>query len=147
MNAQRYLYLSSGIVSICGIVFQVLYGAAGSYLFGDSVLYYCITIGLFLMAMGIGAAVSERLKNWLVTRFVQAEFLIAIIGGFSVFGLFFFSSFFDQGTAQVYLYIVISLTGFLTGLELPILIRRVQEIRADISKSTAVSCSLTMQEA
>lgn len=137
MNAQRYLYLSSGIVSICGIVFQVLYGAAGSYLFGDSVLYYCITIGLFLMAMGIGAAVSERLKNWLVTRFVQAEFLIAIIGGFSVFGLFFFSSFFDQGTAQVYLYIVISLTGFLTGLELPILIRRVQEIRADISKSTA----------
>ncbi|ELK48073.1 UNVERIFIED_CONTAM: polyamine aminopropyltransferase [Halobacillus marinus] len=137
MNAQKYLYLSSGIVSICGIVFQVLYGAAGSYLFGDSVLYYCITIGLFMMAMGIGAALSEKLKNWLVTRFVQAEYLIALVGGFSVFGLFFFTAYFDDGVAQIYLYTVISLTGFLTGLELPILIRRVQEIREDISKSTA----------
>ncbi|MFD1020573.1 polyamine aminopropyltransferase [Thalassobacillus hwangdonensis] len=137
MNDQRYLYLSSGIVSVCGIVFQVLYGAAGSYLFGDSVLYYCITIGLFLMAMGIGAAVSEKLKKQLITRFVQAEYLIAVIGGFSIFGLFFFTSFFGQEVAQIYLYLVISLTGYLTGLEMPILIRRVQEIRDDISKSTA----------
>lgn len=137
MKAQRYLYFSSGIVSICGIVYQVLYGAAGAYLFGDSVLFYCITIGLFLMAMGIGAALSEYIKHSLVARFVQAELMIAVIGGFSIFGLFFFLSFFGPGIAKLYLYAVISLTGFLTGLELPILIRRVESVREDISKSTA----------
>ncbi|KAB8137747.1 polyamine aminopropyltransferase [Gracilibacillus oryzae] len=137
MSTQRYLYFSSGIVSICGIVYQVLYGAAGSYLFGDSVLFYCITIGLFLMAMGIGAALSERIKDFLVARFIQAEYMIALIGGLSIFGLFFIIAYFDAGIAQLYLYIVISLTGFFTGLELPILIRRVEDIREDISKSTA----------
>lgn len=137
LSTQRYLYFSSGIVSICGIVYQVLYGAAGSYLFGDSVLFYCITIGLFLMAMGIGAAISERIKKFLVARFIQAEYMIALIGGLSIFGLFFMLSYFDAGIAQLYLYIVISLTGFFTGLELPILIRRVEDVRGDISKSTA----------
>ncbi|MBZ5753353.1 polyamine aminopropyltransferase [Metabacillus rhizolycopersici] len=137
MKEQRYLYFSSGIVSICGIVYQVLYGAAGSYLFGDSVLFYCITIGLFLMAMGIGAALSEQIKHSLVARFIQAELLIALFGGFSIFGLFFFFSYFDEEIAKIYLYGIISITGFLSGLELPILIRRVESIREDISKSTA----------
>ncbi len=137
MKEQRYLYISSGIVSVCGIVYQVLYGAAGSYLFGDSVLFYCVTIGLFLMSMGIGAALSERIKHSLVARFIQAELLIALVGGFSIFGLFFFLSYSGPEIAQLYLYIVIAITGFLTGLELPILIRRVESIREDISKSTA----------
>lgn len=137
MSKEKYLYLSSSIVSICGIVYQVLYGASGAYLFGDSVLFYCITIGLFLMFMGIGAALSEKIKTSLMNRFVQTEYLIALVGGFSTLGLFYFMSYFSIEFAQLYLYFVIAITGFLTGIELPILIRKAESIGNDIGKSTA----------
>ncbi|TFB25110.1 polyamine aminopropyltransferase [Filobacillus milosensis] len=137
MANHSYLYLSSAIVSICGIVYQVLYGAAGSYLFGDSVFFYCMTIGLFLMFMGVGAAFSEYIKHSLMNRFVQTEYLIAILGGFSVLGLFFCMSYYGVNVAQMYLYIVISVTGFLTGIELPILIRKAQSMGEEIGRSTA----------
>lgn len=131
------IYLSSGIVSICGIVYQVLYGAVGSYLFGDGVLFYSITIGLFLMGMGIGASLSERIHNRLISTFVQIEYLIAIIGGLSTLGAFYTLAQFGTEVSQLYLYIVITLTGALTGLELPILIRKAEEIGEESRKSVA----------
>ncbi len=131
------IYLSSGIVSICGIVYQVLYGAVGSYLFGDGVLFYSITIGLFLMGMGIGASLSERIHNRLISTFVQIEYLIALIGGLSTLGAFYTLAQFGTEVSQLYLYLVITLTGALTGLELPILIRKAEEIGEESRKSVA----------
>lgn len=135
----KSIYLSSGIVSICGIVYQVLYGAAGSILFGDSVLYYCVTIGLFLMGMGFGAGKTERVQKYLLNKFIQIEYGIALVGSISVLGLFFISSnpHLGQEAAQLFLYIVIGLTGFLTGIELPILIREAEKTENELSKSTA----------
>ncbi|AQQ52007.1 polyamine aminopropyltransferase [Planococcus lenghuensis] len=131
------IYLSSGLVSICGIVYQVLYGAVGSYLFGDGVLFYSITIGLFLMGMGIGAISSERVHNGLTDRFIQIEYAIAVIGGLSTLGAFYTLAHYGTETSQLYMYLVITLTGALTGLELPILIRKAEAIGEESRKSVA----------
>ncbi|WLR42324.1 polyamine aminopropyltransferase [Bacillus carboniphilus] len=134
---KRRIFTSSGIVSICGIVYQVLYGAAGSYLFGNSTFFYSLTIGLFLSGMGIGAMHSEKFHKNLISTFIMTEYLIAMIGGFSIFFLFYMQVNFGDSIAKIFLYTVIIITGYLTGLELPLLIRKSEEINADLKESTA----------
>lgn len=137
MTKVSKIYMASAIVSICGITFQVLLGALGSYTLGDSVKQYAFTIGLFLSGMGIGSFLSERVMKNLMDRFIQIEFAVAIVGGFSSFLLFYILAFHDYVTGQLYLYGITVIIGALTGLELPILIRRASEIGEKLNRSTA----------
>lgn len=131
------IYWASAIVSICGITFQVLLGALGSYTLGDSVKQYAFTIGLFLSGMGVGSFASEKVMTRLMERFVQIELLIGTVGGTSSFLLFYVIAFHDYATAQWFLYSLTFLIGGLTGLELPLLIRRASEIGEKLNRSTA----------
>lgn len=137
LSTLRKIYFASAIVSICGITFQVLFGAVGSYAFGDSVATYAWTIGLFLSGMGVGSATSERLMKNLVARFIQVEFGVAIIGGTSSFLMFMVLAFYGVTTAEFYLRVVTFAVGALTGLELPILIRKAHQIGEELHRSTA----------
>lgn len=131
------IYWASGIVSICGIIFEVLFGAAGSYILGDGVKQYTLTISLFLTGMGIGASISERVTKHLILSFVWIEYAIGLIGGFSTFLFFGVTAFLPDGTDALFLYFITLLVGTLTGLELPILIRKANAIGISLKKSTA----------
>lgn len=133
----KRIYWASGIVSICGIIFEVLFGALGSYVLGDGVKQYTLTISLFLTGMGIGAFLSEKVTRRLVAAFIRIEFGVAIVGGLSSLLMFGVSAYLPPGTDALYLYAVILIVGALTGLELPILIRKAQEIGVTVNKSTA----------
>lgn len=137
VRKSRIIYWSSGIVSICGIIFEVLFGALGSYILGDGVKQYTLTISLFLTGMGIGASLSERVMKHLIITFVWIEFGVAVIGGFSSFTMFGITAFSPAGTEAFYLYFITLLVGGLTGVELPILIRKANEIGVTLNKSTA----------
>ncbi|MCA0986342.1 polyamine aminopropyltransferase [Guptibacillus algicola] len=136
-NKSSQLYWASGIVSICGIIFEVLFGALGSYILGDGVKQYTITISLFLTGMGIGASLSERVVKNLITRFIVIELMIGIIGGVSSFAVFGITSIAGEESTAIFLYSIILIVGGLTGLELPILIRKANEIGVEMNKSTA----------
>ncbi|WP_369809995.1 polyamine aminopropyltransferase [Gracilibacillus caseinilyticus] len=133
----HFIYWASGIVSICGIIFEVLFGALGSYILGDGVKQYTLTISLFLTGMGIGASLSERVTKKLILSFIYIEFLVALIGGFSSFLMFAVTAFSSDGTDALFLYVVTLIIGALTGVELPILIRKANEIGVTLQKSTA----------
>jgi spermidine synthase len=133
----KAIYWASGIVSICGIIFEVLFGAAGSYILGDGVKQYTLTISLFLTGMGIGAYISEKVTKNLILSFVWIEYLIGILGGFSVFLLFGVTAYIGDGTDAFFLYSITLLVGTLTGVELPILIRKANEIGETLNRSTA----------
>lgn len=134
----HFIYWASGIVSICGIIFEVLFGALGSYILGDGVKQYTLTISLFLTGMGgIGASLSERVTKNLVLSFIYIEFFVALIGGFSSFLMFGATAFFSSGTDALFLYLITLTIGALTGVELPILIRKANEIGVTVEKSTA----------
>ncbi|MGM0843421.1 MAG: polyamine aminopropyltransferase [Bacillota bacterium] len=133
----KAIYWASGIVSICGIIFEVLFGAAGSYILGDGVKQYTLTISLFLTGMGIGASVSEKVTKNLIVSFIWIELLIGLIGGLSIFTLFGVTAFLGEGTDAFFLYAVTALVGALTGVELPILIRKANEIGETLNRSTA----------
>ncbi|WP_054861412.1 polyamine aminopropyltransferase [Gracilibacillus sp. JCM 18860] len=133
-----FIYWASGIVSICGIVFEVLFGALGSYILGDGVKQYTLTISFFLTGMGgIGATLSERVTKNLILSFIYIEFLVALIGGFSSFLMFGVTAFAAGGADAIFLYVITFLVGALTGVELPILIRKANEIGVTLEKSTA----------
>ncbi|SES91404.1 spermidine synthase [Oceanobacillus limi] len=137
IRQSKIIYWSSGIVSICGIIFEVLFGALGSYILGDGVKQYTLTISLFLTGMGIGASLSEKFMKNLIITFVWIEFGVAIIGGFSSFTMFGMTAFAPSGTDALFLYFITLVVGALTGVELPILIRKANEIGVTLNKSTA----------
>lgn len=131
------IYWASGIVSICGIIFEVLFGALGSYILGDGVKQYTLIISLFLTGMGIGASISERVMKNLLVTFIWIEFMVALIGGFSSFVMFGMTAFAPDGTDALFLYLITFTIGALTGIELPILIRKANEIGEELNRSTA----------
>ncbi|WP_066194923.1 polyamine aminopropyltransferase [Gracilibacillus timonensis] len=133
----QFIYWASGIVSICGIIFEVLFGALGSYILGDGVKQYTLTISLFLTGMGIGASLSEKVTKELILSFIYIEYFVALIGGLSSFLMFAATAFFGSGTDALFLYSITLIVGALTGVELPILIRKANEIGVTLQKSTA----------
>ncbi|ENH96944.1 spermidine synthase [Gracilibacillus halophilus YIM-C55.5] len=137
LRQSYFIYWASGIVSICGIVFEVLFGALGSYILGDGVKQYTLTISLFLTGMGIGASLSEKITKHLILSFIYIEFFVAFIGGFSSFLMFAITAYSSSGTDAFFLYAVTLIVGALTGIELPILIRKANEIGVTLQKSTA----------
>jgi len=137
VRKSQIIYWSSGIVSICGIIFEVLFGALGSYILGDGVTQYTLTISLFLTGMGIGAAISEKVTKKLILSFIWIEYGVAVVGGFSSFTMFGITAFAPGSTDAFYLYLITLVVGALTGFELPILIRKANEIGVELNRSTA----------
>ncbi len=114
-----------------------MFGALGSYILGDGVKQYTLIISLFLTGMGIGASLSEKVMKNLIISFIWVEFGVAIIGGFSSFTMFGITAIAPDGTDAFYLYFITALVGALTGFELPILIRKANEIGVSLNRSTA----------
>ncbi len=129
------LLISILIVALCGIAYELIIGTISSYLLGNSVYQFSLTIGLFMFAMGIGSYMSKWLMNNLLTNFVLIEILVSLVGGLSSIVLFMaFPMMTVVYTTIMYLLIII--IGTLVGLEIPILTRilsQKESIRASIA--------------
>lgn len=115
------LLLSVFVISTCGLVYELIAGALSSYLLGDSVTQFSIIIGVYLSAMGIGSYLSRFIARNLIAVFIEIELLIGLIGGCSaalLFGLFEIAVYF-----RPLLYSLITVTGVLVGLEIPLIMR------------------------
>ncbi|MFO1518311.1 MAG: polyamine aminopropyltransferase [bacterium] len=115
------LLFSIFIISICGLVYELLAGTLASYLLGDSVTQFSTIIGVYLFSMGMGAYLSKFVHRHLTTLFIQVELLIGLIGGFSAALLFLL---FEQVSSfRILLYTWVILIGTLVGFEIPLLMR------------------------
>ncbi len=116
------LLLSILIVALCAITYQLIIGTVSSYLIGNSVYQFSMTIGLFMFAMGVGSFLSKGIIRNLISNFVFIEVVLAVIGGLSSLLLFMA---FPLITAlyTIVMYALILIIGTLVGLELPLLTR------------------------
>lgn len=128
-----WLLLSVLVVALCGIAYELIIAAVSSYLLGNSIAQFSITIGLFMFAMGIGSYLTKFIKDNLVERFIQIEIAVALIGGISAALLFVVFPFYAFYRPTMYGLILI--IGTLVGLEIPLLTRI-------ISRSNSFSDSL-----
>lgn len=110
------------VVSICAISYELIIGTLSSYLLGNSVTQFSLTIGIFLFAMGVGAFISQKITKRLFFYFVLTEILIAVIGGFSTTILYATFVTIEDAYVPVMIFLILAI-GTCIGLEVPLLTR------------------------
>jgi len=120
----RVLLLSILLVALCSITYELIIGTVSSYLLGNSVYQFSLTIGLYMSAMGVGSYLSKFVKRNLLENFFWVELSVGVLGGISsamLFGVFTFTPYFQPAMWAITLGI-----GTLVGLEIPLLTRYVR---------------------
>lgn len=114
------LLFSILVVALCGIVYELIIGTVSSYLLGNSVYQFSLTIGFFMFAMGLGSLISKYFSEEYVRNFILVEIAIALVGGVSSV-LLFMAFPFARILYELVMYTLILLIGALVGMEIPIL--------------------------
>lgn len=118
-----FLILTTLIVGMCSIVYELLVSTAASYFLGNSVKQFSLIIGFYMAAMGVGSYLSSFIQKDLLYRFVQTELLLGLVGAFSVPLIYIYFAYADLAGFQLFALLLISVIGLLTGLEVPLLTR------------------------
>jgi spermidine synthase len=134
--SRRNLYAITFITAMCTLIYELLIAQSISFFSSNSVVWYSLTIGLYLVSMGAGAFKAEKLADskHLIPALIKLEIILSLIGGMVVLFIYFsqmmMTFLWVRGLAFVgvscfYLVALVCIlaVGFLTGLELPLLIQ------------------------
>ena len=130
MKTERLLLLTAFIISGCSLCYELIIGAISSYISGDTVWQYSITIGLYMAAMGFGSYISKYIRRNLYDWFIGIEVIIGLIGGLSATFIFLANLYLEA--YQVVMYVSIIGIGILVGMEIPLLARILEVERGDL---------------
>lgn len=129
MQEKKFLYrrlmFTTFVISGCSMVYELLISSVSSYLLGDSILQFSITIGLYMCAMGLGSYLSKFVKTQLFDWFIFVEIGVGILGGTSSILLFLANVYLESYSLVMYSEII--LIGVLVGLEIPLLTRIIEK--------------------
>lgn len=134
MKLSRTLILSVFVVASCGLAYELIMAALASYLLGDSIFQYSFIIGLYLFSMGIGAHLTRYIRDEdALTRFIEIELLVGLLGGVSA--LFLFIAFgFAAAPFRTLLYALVLIIGTIVGMEIPLVMRVLNYHNADFKE-------------
>ncbi len=121
----RLLLFSVFVLSLCGIIYELVLGSLAAYLLGNPVQQYSITIGVFLSSMGLGSYLSRFLRKDLLKDFIIIEAALGFAGGVSVLILSYLFSF-SPYYFLLHLFFLI-IIGALVGLEIPLITRIIKK--------------------
>lgn len=113
------------MVAACAITYQLLIGTLSSYLLGNSVLHFSLTIGVFMFAMGAGAYLTRFLHTQLFAWFIAIEIALGLVGGSSA--LLLYLAYTASETYYVMHFTVTFFIGLLVGMELPLVTRLLRD--------------------
>ena len=134
--ARRAVLAAVFVCAACGLVYELALVALGSYLIGDTVGQASIVLGVMVFAMGLGALATKPLQTRAAIAFGAVELALALLGGFSVLGLY--AAFAWLDLYQPAMVAVAFIVGLLIGAEIPLLMVLLQRIRAQ-DAGTAVA--------
>lgn len=130
----RVLIFSVFIAASCGLAYELIAGALTSYLLGDSVMQFSTVIGCYLFAMGVGSHLSRYIKEEdTLTRFIEIELLVGLIGGMSAAALFVVFATFAAPFRAV-MYGLVFIIGMLVGMEIPLVMRVLNRRKTEFSE-------------
>lgn len=120
---KHILIFSVFVVASCGLAYELIAGALSSYLLGDSIFQFSTIIGCYLFAMGVGAHFSKYVdEKDVLSRFVDIELAIGLIGGLSA-ALLFLTFAWAAAPFRTLLYVMVFLIGAMVGMEIPLVMR------------------------
>jgi spermidine synthase len=110
------------ILGFCGVVYELVIAQSLSVLFGQPLVQYSLTIGIFLAGMGLGSHQSER---WRDPRFElwRVQMLLSLLTPLLWLGVWWLATGEAPLAARALAYSMCFFTGALTGSELPALFR------------------------
>ena len=107
-------------MALCGIAYELIISTVSSYLLGNSVYQFSLTIGFFMFSMGVGSYLSKLLADNLIQNFIAVEIAISLIGG--VCSLLLLMTFpYTRALYETVMFSLIFSIGALVGMEIPIL--------------------------
>lgn len=131
---KKILILSVFVVASCGLAYELVAGALSSYLLGDSVLQFSTIIGCYLFAMGVGAHFSKYVRDEdVLGRFIDIELAVGLVGGMSAAVLFMTFTWMGAPFRTV-LYLTVFLIGMMVGMEVPLVMRALNERRTGFAE-------------
>ena len=133
-GAVRAVLAITVVLSACSLLYELLIAQTLSLLAGNTIVWYSLTVGTYLGAMGLGAvAVGTRVVGSGWNKLFIVELLLSVVGACAVLMiqlahslyLFFLAS---PSGGNVFLFFGVSLAmvlivGLLSGIELPLLIQ------------------------
>ena len=134
------IYLIALILSACSLVYELLIAQSMAMLAANMVVWYSLTVGIYLAAMGLGAFLYERWfdgNRW--GRLIEVEIALSVVGALAVpvvhlahaVHLYVFIHGHAVASAALFFtacFVTIFVVGLLTGLELPLLVGLGNEI-------------------
>ena len=128
------VYIITFFLATTSIIYELVLAQTLSILSGNTVLWFSLTIGFFLGSMGLGSLYYKYFfkKNNYCANLINVEILLIIAGSLGV--LFIYGAHLITGYLlykefavaalvlfPVWSFLVITIIGFLTGIELPLL--------------------------
>ncbi len=136
-NVRRFSFILKASVfatGLAGIVAEYVLSTLATYLLGNAVFQWTITMSLMLFAMGLGSRLSKFFRNNLLDLFIGVEFLLsALCASASVlaYGLAAYTSYIG-----LVIYALAIAIGLLIGFEIPLVTRineDYEELRTNIA--------------
>lgn len=126
VNMERrfyFIYTSTAILAFCSLVYELLLGQLLSAYLGNTVLRYSVTIGLYMLAMGIGSLLAEGgFRKYALRSLQWVELSLTVIGGASIFLVACTDALLGSTLAvSLVSHLLIIVIGILTGFEIPLL--------------------------
>jgi len=133
------IYFFTFILAFCSMAYELLLGQSLSAFLGNTVLRYSVTIGLYMLSMGIGSLMAEgRFVKSPVTSLLKIELLLTVTGGFSVIALLVIDA---AGLPPLlfsaFAHSLIIIIGIFTGFEIPLLMH-LKNLETKQSESTVL---------
>ena len=119
---------------LAGIVAEYVMSTLATYMIGDAVVQWALTISLMLFAMGLGARVSRFVQNHVLDAFAAVELVLSATCAASAAIVFVLSAWVDSMAPVIYL--LSGFIGLLIGIEIPLATRLNQvfeELKVNIS--------------
>jgi spermidine synthase len=117
------------VTGFTGFVFECILSTVATYVLGNSVEQFSITIGLMLACMGLGSFAQQYVKaRRPILPFVGVELLLVTIGGFAPVAMYAAFGFFEHHF-QLIQYAIAGAIGFLIGSEVPFATRINEDFR------------------
>lgn len=135
-SKKSYLIITTLIVGMCSIMYELLISTTSSYFLGNSIKQFSLIIGFYMAFMGVGAFLAKYITKDLLYNFIKVEIWLGLIGALGVPLIYAYFLFGDYGGFNFFVLGLISIIGVLTGLEVPLITRILEE---EISLSENIS--------
>ncbi len=110
-----------------GLVIEYVIATTTTFILGSSIVVWSLVIGIMMGAMGFSGFVQERIGDkYLLEKFFAIELVLTLAGGYAPIGLYWaFGTFPEQFNIILYGWVI--LIGMLIGLEIPIVMRILEQ--------------------